>query len=45
MRMFILKYLLRWYRDMFLSMEYTDEISKLVVCIDYFLEEISKANL
>ena len=42
MRMFVLRYLLIWYRDKLLSREYTSEISNLVECIDYFLEEIGK---
>jgi hypothetical protein len=45
MRMFVLKYLLRWYRDKLLLKECTGIISNLVECVDYFLEEISKAEL
>jgi len=45
MRISVLKYLLRWYRDKLTSREYTSRISNLVECIDYFLEEISKGKL
>ena len=45
MRMFVLKHLLRWYRDKLLLKECTSSTSNLVECIDYFLEEISKATL
>ncbi len=44
MRMSVFKYLLRWYRDKLLSKECTGRTSNLVECIDYFLEEISKAK-
>jgi hypothetical protein len=45
MRMLVFKYLLRWYRDKLLSRGCSSRTSNLVECIDYFLEEISKAKL
>ncbi|MFQ5714877.1 MAG: hypothetical protein ACE5GU_12675 [Candidatus Scalinduaceae bacterium] len=40
MKMFLLRYLLNWFKNKILSEEFADDKSSVVDCVDYLLEKI-----